>query len=143
MNYRFAKSSLCSLIALVLIYYSVAWAVLRCSHEDDFANAAAAMADASAYSTGSSYSFQRQDGAHLDCMGSDYHTEALAGFSASLEQRVLFTDIASRVTDLSNLHDTGTAESDGNLWLSALFDGLVHSSRIGLPLYLSISVLRI
>lgn len=120
MNYRFVKSSLCSLIALVLVYYSVAWAVLRCSHEDDFANAATAVPDASAYSAGSFYSFQSQDGAHLDCMGSDYHTESLAGVSVSLEQRVSFTDIASCVTDLSNLHDTGTAESDGNLRLSAL-----------------------
>ena len=144
MNSRFAKSSLCSLIALVLVYYSVAWAVLRCFHDDDFANTETAMFDASSYSAGSFYSFQSQDGAHLDCMGSDYHTETLAGFAAPHQERLSSTDIASHVSDLSNLYDTGTAENDGNLWLSALFDdGPVHSSRIGLPLYLSISVLRI
>ena len=135
MNYQLAKRFLCSVIVLVLVYYSVAWAVLRCSHEDDFTNAEV-VSDASTYGA-------RQDGAHLDCMGSEYYTETLAGVSASLEQRVLSTDIASHATDLSNLHGTGTAEN-GNLWLSALFDHRsVHSSRIGLPLYLSISVLRI
>ncbi|HKU52054.1 MAG TPA: hypothetical protein VJQ25_06280 [Nitrospira sp.] len=142
MRYRFAKSSLCSAIALVLVYYSVAWAVLRCSHDDDFANAEVT-ADASADSADSSSSFHTHDGAHLDCMGSDYHTETLAGVSGSVEKRVLSTDIVYHAADLSNLHDTGTVEN-GNLWLSALFDdGPLHSSPIGLPLYLSISVLRI
>jgi len=133
MSWRFAKSSLCSAIALVLVYYSVAWAVLRCSHDDDFATFEAS--NASAYGA-------RHGGAHLDCMGSEYHTETLSG--VPLEQRVLSAGIASRATDLSNLQGTGRVDNDGNLWLSALFDhGSVPSGRIDLPLYLSISVLRI
>jgi hypothetical protein len=137
-----AKSTISSFIALVLVYYSVAWAVLRCSHDEDFAITAAAVSDAGAHIAGSSYSLQSQDGAHLDCLGSDYHTETLGGFSASLQQRLLFTDSASHVTNSSILHGAGTAES-GNLWLRAMFDGPTRAHPIGPPRYLSFSVLRI
>jgi|SoiMethySBSTD1v2_1073268.scaffolds.fasta_scaffold70871_2 hypothetical protein len=142
MNRSILKTSISSFIALVLVYYSVAWAVLRCSHDEDFANTATAVSDGSAHTAGSSYSFQGQDGAHLDCMGSDYHTETLGGFSAPLQQRLLSTDIASRVTDLSILHGAGTAES-GNHWRRALSDGAARAHPIGPPRYLSLSVLRI
>jgi hypothetical protein len=142
MNRSIIKTSISSFIALVLVYYSVAWAVLRCSHDEDFANTAEAVSDASVRIAGSSYSLQSQDGAHLDCMGSDYHTETLAGSSASLQQRLLCTEIGSRVTDLSTFQNTGTAES-GNLWLRALFDGSAVAHPIRLRRYLSLSVLRI
>jgi hypothetical protein len=142
MNRSILKTSISFLIALVLVYYSVAWAVLRCAHDEDFTNAAASVSDAGAHTTDSSYSFQSQDGAHLDCLGSDYHTETLGGFSAPLQQRLSSTDIAFRVTDLSILRGAGTAES-GNHWLRALFDGSARAYPIGSPRYLSLSVLRI
>jgi hypothetical protein len=134
------KNFLASLVSFVLLYYSVTWAVLRCSHDEDFANTDGAVADASGGTAGSSYSFERQGGAHLDCLGSDYHTETLGGFSDSLQQRHFSTDIASRVTDLS--YGSGTASS-GNHWLRALFDGSARAHPIDPPRYLSLSVLRI
>ena len=100
MNRSILKTSISSFIALVLVYYSVAWAVLRCSHDEDFAHTEAAVSDASVHSTGLPYS-ERQGGAHLDCLGSDYHTETLGAFLGPLQERLLSTDIASRVTDLS------------------------------------------
>jgi hypothetical protein len=142
MNHPIAKSIVSSFIALVLVYYSAAWAVLRCCHDEDFAHTEAAVSDASAHSVGSSHSFPSQDGARLDCMGSDYNTEALAGYSDPLPRRLLSSDIASLVTDLSVLHGTGTAKS-GNLWLRALFDGSALAYPIDPPRYLSLSVLRI
>jgi hypothetical protein len=134
-----AKSTISSFIALVLVYYSVAWAVLRCSHDEDFAHTEAAVSDASVHSTGLPYS-ERQGGAHLDCLGSDYHTETLGAFLGPLQERLLSTDIASRVTDLSIVH-SGT--ENGNLWLRVLFDGFARAHSIGPPRYLSLSVLRI
>jgi len=134
------KIFLVSLVSFVLLYYSVAWAVLRCSHDEDFANTEEAVADASVQVAGSSYSLQSQDGAHLDCLGSDYHTETLGGFSDSLRQRHFSTDIASRVTD--SLFGSETAES-GNHWLRALFDGSARAHPIDPPRYLALSVLRI
>ncbi len=136
------KIFLVSLVSFVLLYYSVAWAVLRCPHDEDFANTEEAVADASVQVAGSSYSLQSQDGAHLDCLGSDYHTETLGGFSDSLQQRHLSTDIASRVTALSILHDTGTGKA-GNHWLRALFDDSALAHPIDPPRYLSLSVIRI
>jgi len=140
MNHPITKSTISSFIALVLVYYSVAWVVLRCCHDEDFAHTDGAVADASGRTAGSSYSFERQGGAHLDCMGSDYHTETLGGFSDSLQQRHFSTDIASRVTD--SLYGSETAES-GNHWLRALFDGSARAHPIDPPRYLALSVLRI
>jgi hypothetical protein len=139
MNRSILKTSISSFIALVLVYYSVAWAVLRCSHDEDFAHTEAAVSDASVHSTGLPYS-ERQGGAHLDCLGSDYHTETLGAFLGPLQERLLSTDIASRVTDLSIVH-SGT--ENGNLWLRVLFDGFARAHSIGPPRYLSLSVLRI
>jgi len=139
MNHPIGKSTISSFIALVLVYYSVAWAVLRCSHDEDFAHTEAAVSDASVHSTGLPYS-ERQGGAHLDCLGSDYHTETLGAFLGPLQERLLSTDIASRVTDLSIVH-SGT--ENGNLWLRVLFDGFARAHSIGPPRYLSLSVLRI
>lgn len=139
MNRSILKTSISSFIALVLLYYSVAWAVLRCSHDEDFAHTEAAVSDASVHSTGLPYS-ERQGGAHLDCLGSDYHTETLGAFLGPLQERLLSTDIASRVTDLSIVH-SGT--ENGNLWLRVLFDGFARAHSIGPPRYLSLSVLRI
>ena len=139
MNRSILKTTISSFIALVLVYYSVAWAVLRCSHDEDFAHTEAAVSDASVHSTGLPYS-ERQGGAHLDCLGSDYHTETLGAFLGPLQERLLSTDIASRVTDLSIVH-SGT--ENGNLWLRVLFDGFARAHSIGPPRYLSLSVLRI
>ena len=139
MNHSILTNSISSFIALVLVYYSVAWAVLRCSHDEDFAHTEAAVSDASVHSTGLPYS-ERQGGAHLDCLGSDYHTETLGAFLGPLQERLLSTDIASRVTDLSIVH-SGT--ENGNLWLRVLFDGFARAHSIGPPRYLSLSVLRI
>jgi hypothetical protein len=42
---RFLKSLIVSLISFVLLYYSAAWAVLKCLHDDDDANSAVALFD--------------------------------------------------------------------------------------------------
>jgi hypothetical protein len=142
MNRSILKTSISSFIALVLVYYSVAWAVLRCSHEEDFANTEPAVFDAGARDAGLYQSLASQPQTHLDCMGSNYHTETLAGFSVPIQLRLLSAEIGSRVTALSILHVIETAES-GNLWLRALFDGSALVYPINSPRYLSLSVLRI
>jgi hypothetical protein len=135
MNRCIVRISISSFIALVLVYYSAAWAVLRCFHDDT----EVVVSDTGAHTAGS---FQSQDRAHLDCLGSDYHTETLAGFAAPVQLRPLSIDIASGVTDLSTVRGIGTRES-GNLWLRALFDGSALAYPIDPPRYLSLSVLRI
>jgi hypothetical protein len=140
MNRSIVKIALSSFIALVLVYYSAAWAVLRCFHGEDFAATVAAVSDTGTHTAGSFYSFQSQDQAHLDCMGSDYHTEALAGFAAPIQLPPL--SVTSGVIDLSTMHGTGTPEN-GSLWLRALFDGSALAHPIDPPRYLSLSVLRI
>jgi hypothetical protein len=43
MNHGFLKTFVVSLIAIVLVYYGVAWAVLRCFHDEDETGAEAAV----------------------------------------------------------------------------------------------------
>ena len=142
MNRSILKTFISSFIALVLVYYSVAWAMLSCAHDEDFAITEVFVSDAGARDAGFYQSLAGQAQSHLDCMESDYHTETLAGFSDPLPQRLLSTDIASHITDLSILHGVGTAQS-GNYWRRALFDGSARAHPIGSPRYLSLSVLRI
>ncbi|HEV8719700.1 MAG TPA: hypothetical protein VGW77_03565 [Candidatus Binatia bacterium] len=139
-RHRF-KIILVSLVAFVLLYYSVAWAVLRCFHIEGQENYQVAL-DTGERATGSNLASPNDVHEYLDCMGSDYHTETLAGVSESLQQRLLSRDIASRVGDISIFQNTATAES-GNHWLRALFDGAARAHPIGPPRYLSLSVLRI
>jgi len=135
-----SKTFICSFIALVLVYYSVAWAVLGCLHDEDFANtpaAASAVSDAA----------WRQDlatpsQASLDCMGADYQTEVLGSVSAPVELRLSKPELVYP----SVLLTTSRTVRDRiwNLWLSTVFNGVtMHRSRMAFLLYLSISVLRI
>jgi hypothetical protein len=134
------KTSICAFITLVLVYYSVAWAVLGCLHDEDFANTLAA---ASALSD---VAFRKDlanpSPTYFDCMGADYQTEVLGGVSAPVELRLSRSELVYHSPVLATPRSVrGTI---GNLWLSALFDDVaMQCSRIAFPLYLSISVLRI
>ena len=112
MNRSILKTFISSFIALVLVYYSVAWAMLSCAHDEDFAITEVIVSDAGARDAGFYQSLASQAQSHLDCMESDYHTETLGGFLGPLQERLLSTDIASHITDLSILH--GVNGQNGN-----------------------------
>jgi hypothetical protein len=142
MNRPILKASVASFIVLVLVYYSAAWAVLGCLHDEDFANTPAAP---SAAVSGAAWhqDLANSPQTYFDCMGADYHTEVLAGVSAPVELRLSKSDLVTHSFALAPARSAGESRI-GSLWLSALFDDWpVHSSGVGLPLYLSVSVLRI
>jgi hypothetical protein len=143
MNHRFLKASVASLIAIVLVYYSVAWAVLRCSHAEDHTGTETSVLVAGMQQKNFSPSPLNHPKADIDCMRSSYHTQTLAGSSAPSQMKILTADVTSRVNEFLTLNDIAEAASE-NRWLTVLFDRgstfpfPTHSRR-----YLSLSVLRI
>jgi hypothetical protein len=143
MKRHLPKTFVVSLVSFVLLYYSVAWAVLRCSHAEDHGYHQVALYNADAHATGSSVASPDRVQAHLDCMAPDYHTELLAGPSSSSQLHRSTTYITSHVYDFLTLQRVA-GDGATDLWLKAVFERvsprnfLIDSSR-----YLSLAVLRI
>ena len=136
------KIFLVSLVSFVLLYYSVAWAVLRCFHIEAHENYQVAL-DTDEHVIGSNLASPNYAHEYLDCMGSNYHTESLAGSSVPSELLRQIRDVAAHANVLLPL-SSAPRDQAGDIWLSAVFDKV--SSRplpIDLPRYLSLSVLRL
>ena len=135
---RFLKSFAASLISSVLLYYSAAWTVLRCSHDDEDVNSGFALFDGGAAGLSSTSAAE----AHLDCLDSDYHTETLAGPSSSVKFDQLTGRDAFQLAAPSALHGPATVELRG-AWLTAVFRTSVTVTSPIRRRYLSLSILRI
>lgn len=143
MNHRFLKTFVASLIAIVLVYYSVAWAVLRCFHDEDHAGTETAVSVAGLYQSDFFSSPLKHPKADIDCVGSNYHTETLAGSSVPTKLNILTADVTSRVNGFLPLHGVAEAATE-NPWLMALFHrGSTLPFLTDSPRHLSLSVLRI
>src|SRR5918996_2540017 len=68
MNCRSVKRTLLTAVSFALLYYNVAWAVLRCPHQENHE-----AQELAAYELGSSH-----PDVNIDCTGPKYHTEFLA-----------------------------------------------------------------
>lgn len=142
MNRHFVKTSVVTILSSILLYYSVAWAVLRCfDHEDETGTQTAISADGLHHADFAPSHIEHPK-AHIGCMSSKYHTETLAGSSSPLQLRTLTTNI-TQVTGFLALEGNADVALE-NLWLRALFD---RASTLPFPTasprYLSLSVLRI
>src|SRR5262245_7051110 len=129
MNRHFLKISVVMVISFVLLYYSAAWAVLRCSHDDSEQEVVELSADPVHPS--------------LECAGPDYHTESVAGASLPSQLDRLMSKVARHVNDLLTLR-IGSGDAAGDVWLRTVFE--THRARafhIELPSYLVLSILRI
>lgn len=115
-------------ISFALLYYGVAWSLLRCSHDEEAAHEATLL---------------NGDQVHLDleCIGPNFHTETLAAASSPSQGDRLLPEITRSVNDFLTLQTWQGKESDA--WLRAVF--VMSPSLaflIGLPSYLVLSVLR-
>jgi hypothetical protein len=118
-------------VSLLLLYYSAAWAVLRCSHEGNDLDHEVALISG--------------DPVHLnlECVGPDYHIELMAGSSSSSELDRLIPEVTRYVNNFLTLQ-TRSGDTASNVWLRAVFDMPPSPAfLIGLPSYLFLSVLRI
>jgi hypothetical protein len=131
MNRPLFKRTALAAVSLALLYYSVAWAVLRCPHQESHQGHEIAV-----------YEGPSQRQVNLDCTGPEYHTELLAGPSTTSELLRHTRDVASRVNVLFGSSSLAL-DQVGDVWLNTLFDKVSSAtSPFGLPRYLSLSVLR-
>ena len=139
---RYFKSLIVIVISFVLLYYSIAWAVLRCPHEQYDSNHEVSIhTDETSLNT-LGYTRTSPVPLNFQCAGPDYHTELMAS-SLSPSQFDPSAEIAFRVNGLPALRTlSGSGESD--LWLRAVFENPSSLTFLtGLPRYLSISVFRV
>jgi hypothetical protein len=130
MNRHLIKRLVVTVVAFVLLYYSIAWAVLRCSHDEDDSDHEVALLNG--------------DLVHLDleCVGPNFHTESMAEASSPPQRDRLMLDITPHGNDFLTLQIRSDAASD--VWLRAVFEASPSLAfPIGLPFYLFLSVLRI
>ena len=130
MNRLLFKRTALAAVSLALLYYSVAWAVLRCPHQESHQGHEFVVYEAPSH---------RQ--VNLDCAGPEYHTEWLAGPSTTSELLRHTRDVASHVNVLFGLSSLAL-DQVGDVWLMILPDKVSVTSPFGLPRYLSLSVLR-
>jgi hypothetical protein len=136
------KTFTVSLISCVLLYYSVAWAVLQCVHSDAHDNFRVILNTGDTLA-GSRLSSLNHAHEYLECVGSEYHTELLAGPSVVTEllRRIRGGAAHAGVSLPSSILPHSQAV---NFWLSAVFNKPSSTAfPIDLPRYLSLSVLRL
>ena len=143
MNFRFPKTFVATFLASVMLYYSVAWAVLRCCHEEEHASVEASLSEPDLHDGHSSHvSWPGHAPTQIDCLVFEYHTEILAS-PASPPQ---FHRITAAVTPyLDNfLFPTSLPDNHNrNLLKNAFTRGSPLFELSDPPLYLSLSSLRI
>lgn len=128
----FKKTALLA-VGAVLLYYSVAWAVLRCPHLEN-----PQVQEITAYEPGS----WQHHHADLDCTGPKYHTEFLAGPSTNSEVLRQVGVTASQENLLLGFADPALKQSQDFARLALFEDGSSSRLPFDLPRYLSLSVLR-
>lgn len=117
-------------VGLVLLYYNVAWAVLRCPHQENQSQ------EITAYEPDS---WHRH--ANLDCTGPKYHTEVLAGPSNSEVLRLAGV-IASQGNLFVGFADPALKQIEDFSPLPLFDDRSSTGLPFGLPRYISLSVFR-
>lgn len=137
MRRPFIKTSIVGIIFLALLYYSVAWAVLRCPHQENHLDQEAALYDINAVEISI---LLDEHQANIDCTGPKYHTESLAGSSAATEILRLTRDFDSQVDAFPTLPHI-TRGQLGDVW-ALFYNGSSSIILIHLPRYLLLSVLR-
>lgn len=143
MNHHLLKSLIAMVVAFVLLYYGVAWAALRCSHDAGHSDHAIAMEDVDATHQHFHEASLNPANLDLECVGPDFHTETMAEASSPLKFDRLPRDITSQVNNFLTLQ-TATGDAATDFWLRAVFETLRSPGfLIGLPSYLFLSVLRI
>jgi len=137
------KPSVVTVVSPVLLYYGVAWAVLRCAHQEVHPDHAVAVDDFSSDGVGNSLASPSLPGVDLDCTDGDYHLESLAGPSTSSELLRALRDTVphSKATLAAPSH---ARETEPDLGMKVWFNRISWPlSSTDPPRILSLSVLRL
>jgi hypothetical protein len=128
-------------ISFVLLYYSVAWVVLRCAHEEyDPSQDISIFSNEISLNT-LSYTPTTPLPQNFECGSPDYRTEFMA---SSLPPQ--FDPTAEMVSHVKGILTVRTSSGSGEsgLWLRAVFKNPSAVPFLtGLPRYLSLSIFRV
>ena len=137
------KTFLATFLASMLLYYSAAWALLRCCHEDEPARVEQSMSAHDLRDGIHSYlSRSSHAPSQMDCLDFEYQTEVLAS-PASPPQ---FHRATAAPTPNANDFFVMKSLADGhrkNLLRNVFTRGSPPAESFDPPLYLSLSTLRI
>ena len=143
MNRQHVKTFVSTFLASMLLYYSAAWAVLRCCHDDEHASLEeTASKDDLHDGLDSHISWPSHAPTQIDCLDFEYQAEVLAA-PASPPQ---FHSVTAAVTPCSIDFFVLKTLADGHrktLLRNIFTRGSPHSELADPPLYLSLSTLRI
>lgn len=139
MNHRVITTSIVTTLSVTLLYYAVAWAVLRCPHQDDHSVSWPSYTIAS---YNAEVSLPISDEANFNCIGQGYHTEQLAGSAPGSELLRLTHDLPPGGSTWLTLLDIGRDHAGYISWEAVFNKGSPSVFLIDLPRYLSLSVFR-
>lgn len=129
------KAFAVTIVSFALLYYGVAWAVLRCSYDETRSDHEITRYDRykSEFDSFTRYYIPEE----FDCVFSVYHTHSVAEYSSLSHLKRLIPGITLPVSRV----ESGLR---GSLWLTAIFDrSFGISFLIDAPRYLSLSRIRI
>jgi hypothetical protein len=138
---RCLKTAVFTAVSVVLFYYNIAWAVLRCPHQENHSDLGVVVYDSATHAAEIAFAHPDRNQANLDCTGPKYHTESLAGSSGMSEILRLAGGVASHTNLLPALPIVGKSPAQEIRLKAFLVKGL--SPDIDLPQYLSFLVLRL
>jgi hypothetical protein len=127
---RLSKIFVVTSASLLLLYYGVAWAVLRCCHDDTYSRYEVAR-----YITSNPYNVHT----NIECSNTVNRTESIAESSSPSRLDRLTPNTTPHVNDFLNLLGAKNQRA-GDLYLRAVFETPL---LIDSPRYLSLSILRI
>jgi hypothetical protein len=143
MNHHLLKSLVAMVVAFVLLYYGIAWTVLRCSHDAKHADHEVALQDLDATHQGFYHASLNPVGLDLECVGPNFHTEAMAAASSPPQPDRFSLDITPHVNDFLTLR-TVTGDAAADTWLRTVFERPPSLAfLVGVPSYLFLSIFRI
>jgi hypothetical protein len=143
MNRQRLKTFLATFLASMLLYYSAAWAVLRCCHEDGPASVEQSMSADDLYDgLQIDISRSRHAPSQIDCLDFGYQTEVLAGPVSPPHFHRVTAAVTPHANDFFDLQSLADGHRK-NLLRNVFTRGSPPVEPSDPPLYLSLSSLRI
>jgi len=143
MNRRHVKTFVATFLASMLLYYSAAWAVLRCCHDDEQASLEEGVSKDDLHDGLDSHiSWTRQVPTQIDCLDFEYQTEVLAGPASPPELHRVTAAVTPSANDFYVLKSLADSHRK-NLLRNVFTRGSPPTEPSDPPLYLSLSSLRI
>jgi hypothetical protein len=143
MNRQHVKAFLATFLASMLLYYSAAWAVLRCCHDEERASLEESVSkDHSHDGLHSHLSWPSHAPRQIDCPDFGYQTEVLAGPASPPQFHWVTAAVATYANDFFVLKSLADGHRK-NLLRNVFTRGLPPAEPVDRPLYLFLSSFRI